>query len=87
MNPSAVAARGRNSSSGFYFVHSRHEQDLRKREAMNRVLRDLEHNRHRPPELIAICRPILIPRKCPKASRLVSKLREELAARLFLILI
>ena len=31
-----------------YFVHSRHHQDFFQSELANRVLRDLEHNRHRP---------------------------------------
>jgi hypothetical protein len=29
---------------GFILVHRRHQKDFRQREAMNRVVRDLEHN-------------------------------------------
>lgn len=42
MNPSEAAPRGRSASPGFYFIHSRHEQDFLKREAMNRASRNLE---------------------------------------------
>ena len=44
VDPSGGAPRGRSDSPGFYFIHSRHEQDFCKREAMNRVLRNPEHS-------------------------------------------
>ena len=37
--------RGRIRPLGFYLVNRHHQKDFREREAMNRVVRDLEHNR------------------------------------------
>ena len=43
--PFGLDPLGRSLSLGFYFVHSRHEQDFCEREAINRLLRDLKHKR------------------------------------------
>lgn len=57
---------GRSLSLGFYFVHSRHEQDFCESEAINRVLRDLEHTRlHSDAQDIAGYVPVRVTRKCP----------------------
>lgn len=54
-----IDPRGRSPSFGFYFIHSRHEQDFCESKAMNRVLRDLEHKRLilMDARVIAVCLP------------------------------
>jgi len=65
--PFGIANRGRSLSLGFHFVHSRHEEDFCESEAINRVLRDLEHKRlvsiHA--RGIADCLPVRDRPKCP----------------------
>ena len=54
--PFGIAHRGRSLSLGFYFIHSRHEQDFCERKAMNCVRRDLEHKRPQPDGQQGYCR-------------------------------